>query len=179
MAPLFVAARKVEAMEIIPPFRMIPFGQVQPGDLFLFMDGRHQFYALKTTDDRTPTVLLGPSFLEEARESFLLPWNTGMVLSLSKNFSILLPTEASAWSWSGSRRTPVWLGVAGDDTFICTNGGMARQHYFPCFVNVETGAVIERSLPGTSVYTDQWEIAVLGTHHPPRTILKFPLPEAE
>ena len=164
-------------MQIIPPFRMVRFEQLKPGDLFLFMDGRHQFYALRVSDARATMVILGPSFLEDARESFLLPWDAGMVLSLSEDFSILLPTEATAWSWSGSRRTPVWLGVAGDDVFICTNGGMSPQQYFPCFVNVKTGAVVDRSLPATSVYTNHWEIAVLGANHPPRTILKFPLPE--
>jgi hypothetical protein len=164
-------------MQIIPPFRMVRFEQLKRGDLFLFMDGRHQFYALKVSDARATMVMLGLSFLEDARESFLLPWDAGMVLSLSEDFSILLPTEATAWSWSGSRRTPVWLGLAGDDVFICTNGGMSPQQYFPCFVNVKTGAVVDRPLPATSVYTNHCEIAVLGANHLPRTILKFPLPE--
>ena len=40
-------------MQIIPPFRMTPFEQVEPGDLFLYMDGKYKFYALKT---QSPSV---------------------------------------------------------------------------------------------------------------------------
>src|ERR1700675_185082 len=170
-------------MEIIPPFRMTPFEQVEPGDLFLFMQGRHKFYALKTQTPtkgpRTALVMLGPSFVDDVKESFLLSWEIGTVLSLGKNFSILLPTDAAEWSWSGERRTPVWLGLAGDNVFICANGGVSPDHYFPCFVNMKTGEIVERSLPGTSVYTNAWSIEVLATNHPPLTILKYPLVEGE
>jgi hypothetical protein len=40
---------------------------------------------------------------------------------------------------------------------------------------VKTGAVIEKQLPDSAAFTNTWEIAVLGTNHPPRTILKYPL----
>jgi hypothetical protein len=180
VAPLFVASRKIEAMQIIPPFRMTPFEQIEPGDLFLYMEGRHKFYALKTqasnNSPRTTLVTLGPSFMEDVTESFLLPWQTAMVPSLGKNFSVLLSTEAGAWSWNRPDRTPVWLGMAGDSLFICTNGGPSPTQYFPCFVDIKTGEIVERALPRTSVYTNKWELAVLGANHPPRTILKFPLP---
>ena len=39
MAPLSDAARKVESLvEIIPPARMTQFDQVEPGELFLYLD---------------------------------------------------------------------------------------------------------------------------------------------
>jgi hypothetical protein len=60
--------------------------------------------------------MLGPSYIDEIDESFLLPWETATVLSLEKNFSILLPTDAAAWSWSGPNRMPVWLGMAASIT---------------------------------------------------------------
>jgi hypothetical protein len=170
-------------MQIIPPFRMILFEQVVPGDLFLYIEGRHKFYALKTQSPsggpKTTLVMLGPSFIDDIKESFLLSWEAAMVLSLGKNFSILLPTDATAWSWNRPDRTPVWLAMAGDSLFICSNGSPSPQQYFPCFVDVKTGQIVERALPGISVYTDKWEIAVLGTTHPPRTILKYPLPRAD
>ena len=72
-----------------------------------------------------------------------------------------------------NKRKPVCLAVAGDDVFICTNGGTSPEHYFSCFVHVKTGAIVERSLAGTSVYTNRWEIAVLGSDHPPLTILNI------
>jgi len=169
-------------MELIPPIGMTPFGQLEPGDLFLHMSGPDKFYALKTAQPpkgpNTTMVMLGPSFFEDCNESFLLPWETAMVLSFGKNFSILLPTEADAWSWSAeNRRKPVCLAVAGENIYVCANGGPSPTRYFPCFVDVKTGAIVEQNLPGTSIYTNSWEIAVLGNNHPPRTILKFPLPE--
>jgi hypothetical protein len=167
-------------MEIIPPLRMTPFSEVQPGDLFLFLDGRSQFYALKTlppkSGSKVTMVMLGPSFLADVNESFLLPFDPAEVLSFGKDFSILLPTQATDWVWSSRDRTPVWLGVAGSDLFICANSGESPQDYYPCFVNVRTGEIVKRSLPGVSVYTNKWEIAVLRANHPPRTILKYPLP---
>jgi hypothetical protein len=119
--------------------------------------------------------MLGPSFINDIKESFLLPWEVRTVLSLGKNFSISLPTDAPAWSWSHPDRTPVGLGMAGDSLFVCTNGGPSPQQYFPCFVDVKTGQIVERALPGTSVYTNRWEITVAGTSHTPQTILKYPL----
>ena len=170
MAPFCAAARKVATMQVIPPFRMTPFEQVEPGDLFLYMQGGDRFYALKTQSlsvgPKTTLVMLGPSFTHDVKESFLLSWEAAVVLSLGKNFSILLPTDATAWSWSRPDRTPVWLAMAGDSLFVCTNGGPSPQQYFPCFVDVKTGQIIERALPGTSIYTDKWEIAALGTTHP-------------
>jgi hypothetical protein len=168
-------------MEIIPQARMTKFSDVQPGDLFLYMDGQNKFYAIRTQGPQTTMVMLGPSFHPpDVTEAFLFAWDVSTVLSFGKDYSILLPTDAASWVWSGQTRSPpIWLAVAGDSMFICANGGRSSQNYFPCFVDVKTGAILGRSLPGTSVYTNTWEIAVLGNNYPPRTILKFPLPEPE
>src|ERR1700719_779463 len=51
-----------------------------------------KFYALKTQQPgngpKITLVMLGPSYIDEIDESFLLPWETATVLSLEKNFSI-------------------------------------------------------------------------------------------
>jgi hypothetical protein len=159
VAALRSAARKVVGpMEIVPAARTTRFEQLEPGDLFIYMDGRQTFYALKTqqpaTGDRSTMVLLGPSFIQAVAESFLVP---------------------AAWSPSGPSRTPVCLAIADENVYICTNGGHSPQHYFPCFVDVKTGAIVEGRLPGSVAFTSSWEIAVLAAHHPPRSILKYPL----
>jgi hypothetical protein len=168
-------------MEIIPSAVVTRFEQLEPGDLFLYMQGEHKFYALKTQQppngDRSTMVTLGPSLLLNSSESFLLPWQAATVMSLGKNFSILLPTEVSAWSAMGPNRTPVCLAVAEETAFICTNGGAGPNQYFACFVDVKTGAIREARLQSAAIFTNSWQIAVLGANHPPRTILKFPLPE--
>jgi len=169
-------------METIPLARTARFEQLEPGDLFIYldgMDGRQSFYALKTqqfpSDDRNGMVLLGPSFIQGVAESFLIPWQPVTVLALRKSFSILLPLDSALWSSRGPSRTAVCLAVAGEDIYICTNGGPSPQHYFPCFVDVKTGAIVERRLQGSAAFTNNWEIVMLAENHPPRSILKYPL----
>jgi hypothetical protein len=165
-------------MEVVPSVKVTRFEQLEPGELFLHLDGRHSFYALKTAPpvngDRSEMVMLGPSFFEDASESLLLPWGATTVLSLGKKFSILLPTGGGTLSTTGPSRTPVCLAIVGERAFICTNGSRTPQRYLPCFVELATGSVLERHLPGLAAYTPEWEIAVLGANHPPRTILKYP-----
>jgi hypothetical protein len=166
-------------MEIIPVARASRFEQLEAGDLFIYMDGQQTFYALKTqqpaTGDRSTMVLLGPSFIEDVAESFLLPWQPVTVLSFGKNFSIFPSLDPAAWSLTGPSRTPVCLAIVDENVYICTNGGPSPQHYLPCFVDVKTGSIFERRLPGSAAFTNSWEIAVLAAHQPPRSILKYPL----
>ena len=170
---------KAEQMKIIPSIRTERFEQLEPGDLFLYMDHNYQFYALKTQkisiEDRSEMVLLGPNFPERVTESFLLPWQAVTTLSFGKNYSILLSTDAASWSMSGPNRRPVCLAIAEGKPYICTNGGHSPSHFFQCFVDMTTGAVIERMLPGHPVFTNTWEIAVLRDHLPPQSIIKYPL----
>jgi hypothetical protein len=98
------------------------------------------------------------------------------VLSPGKNFSILPSQDPAPWSPTGPSRTPVCLAVVEKNTYICTNGGHSPQRYFPCFVDVTTGAIVEGRLSGSAAFTNSWEIAVLGANPPPRSILKYPLP---
>jgi hypothetical protein len=168
-------------MEIIPSVRSMRFEQLEPGDLFIHLDGRHTFYALKTqqpsSGDRSTMVLLGPSFIqEEEAESSLVPWQPVTVLSLGKSFSILPSLDPALWLVRGPSRAPVCLAVAGENIYVCTNGGPSPRQYFPCFVDVKTGAIVERHLPSSAAYTNSWEIVISGANHPPRLILKYPLP---
>ncbi len=166
-------------MEFIPPIRTERFEQLEPGELFLFMNHNHKFFALKTqqpsTGDKSQLVLLGPNFPESVTESFLLPWQAATTVSFGKNYSIVLPTDAASWSLDGPNRQPVCLAVANDRPYICTNGGQSPSHFFQCFVDMKTGAVIEGSLPGRPVFTNCWEIVILRDQQPPSSIIKYPL----
>jgi hypothetical protein len=165
-------------MEIVPPVRVTRFEQLEPGELFIYIDRNHTFYALRTlppaTGDKSTMVVLGPSFPEQ--ESFLLPWQPVTVLSLGKDFAIVPSLDPSSWSMDGPSRDPVCLAIADGAAYICTNGGLPSQRYFACFVDVKTGAIVEGRLPGYAVFTGSWEIAMLSATHPPRAILKYPLP---
>jgi hypothetical protein len=167
-------------MEIVPPVRVTRFEQLEPGELFIYFDTNHKFYALKTqrpaTGDRSTMVILGPSFPDHLRESFLLPWQPATVLSLGKSFLVVPSLDAASWSTLGPGREPVCLAVVDDNIYICTNGGLSAQRYFACFVEVKTGAIVEGQLPGHAVFTNTWEITIHSAAHPSRSILKYPLP---
>ena len=72
MAALRSAARKVVGlMEIVPAARTTRFEQLEAGDLFIYMDGRQTFYALKTqqpaTGDRSTMASSGPHLFRMLR----------------------------------------------------------------------------------------------------------------
>jgi hypothetical protein len=164
-------------MEIVPAARTTRFEQLEAGERFIYMDGRQTFYAQQpATGDRSTMVLVGPSFIQDVAESFLVPWQPVTVLSFGKSFSILPSLDPAAWSATGPSRTPVCLAIADENVYICTNGGHSPQHYFACFVDVKTGAIVEGRLPRSAAFTNSWEIAVLAANHLPRSILKYPLP---
>jgi hypothetical protein len=65
-------------MVIFPPLKSVQFEQLEPGDLFLNLEGHVPFYALRTqepgTSDRTVMVVLGPTFPDTIDEAFLMDW---------------------------------------------------------------------------------------------------------
>jgi hypothetical protein len=155
------------------------FEQLEPGDLFVFSEAGTSLLAMKTavpaSRDRNNLVLLGPEFPHGAYEAFLLPWQPATVVSFSKDFSVLLPTDPSAWTTNGTSRDPVCLALCEEKIYICANGGGSPQHFFQCFVELGTGAIVEGRLRGSPVYTGRWELALLSPNHPPRSFVKYPL----
>ncbi len=165
-------------MEVIPTARVVRYEQLEPGELFLFMEAGS--YALKCRQEqgeRNKMVLLGPSFNMEGG-SHLVAWQAATVLSFGKRFSILLPSAPEAWVPQRGDRSQVWLAVGEDRVFVCTNVGPSPHFMVRGYVDFDTGQISDR-IQGSALFTNTWEIAVLRANHPPRTILKFPLPAAE
>jgi hypothetical protein len=65
------------------------------------------------------------------------------------------------------------LAVCGEDVYVCTNGGTPPSHFFQCFVEVKTGKIIEKRLPGIAAYTNCWQIALPSVEL--QTILEYPV----
>lgn len=162
-------------MDVVPRLRSARFEQLDPGDLFLYLDGADKFYALKTQPrgDRSGMVMLGPTFFRNFQESFLVPWQPATVLSVGKNFSIFPSTNPADWAMNGNTRSPVCLAFAGDQVFICTNGGSSPHEYHPSYVNADSGEIIDGHL-SSAVFTRSWRLSVLGEHHPPCVLLSYP-----
>lgn len=167
-------------MDMVPAVKAIPFEQLKPGEICLCADTAYNCYALRTDrpygDGNSTLVLLGPTFIQDLAESFLVSWHPSHVLSFGSALTLLPSLDSKDWSLNGPSRTPVCLAVAGRESYVCTNGGPSPQHYLPCFVNIRTGEIIEGRLPGPAAFTSHWEVAVVSERHPPRIILKYPLP---
>jgi hypothetical protein len=120
-------------MEIFPAMSAVSFEQLEPGDLFLNLEGSVPFYALRTqqsgTNDSTALVVLGPSFPETIDEAFLLSWKPHTVISFGKDFTILPSLNPAHWSVNGADRSPVCLAMVADKAYICSNGGSSTRHY--------------------------------------------------
>jgi hypothetical protein len=166
-------------VDIIPELEVTRFEQLAAGDLFLCINGDRSFYALKTAHlkslDGNGLVTLGPAFADGFDESSIMPWQAATTLKIGKSYSILLSSNADAWRARGPYREPVWLAIAGKRAFVCTNGGPSPNHYFSCFVDVETGEVHEGRLPGISAFTSEWEIVLSSATGAPWSVMKFPL----
>ena len=166
-------------MQVIPAARAVRFEQLEPGELFLFVEG--SVYALKTLPrqqgDRAQMLLLGPT-VKGGAGAQLYEWQAATVLTLGRNFAILLPTEACVWAPRPGHPAQVWLALAEDRIFIYANLGPSPQYFVAGFVDIRTGQIVEH-FQDSALFTNTWEIAVVDTHHPPRTVVKFPLQEAE
>ena len=178
MAPVYQAAGKVDrVMQVIPAARAVRYEQLEPGELFLFV--QQGTYALKarskSPDARNEMVVLGPNFMDGGGPC-LLGWQAITVLSFGKDLTILLSDNPSSWSGSPGERSQVWLAVGEGRKFIYANGGPSPTHHVPCLIDIETGEILERQTPGHVLYTNVWEVAALSPSHPPQTILKFPHP---
>ena len=166
-------------MNIHPPLDVSRFEQLEPGDLFVFEQRGLSMLAMKTgtpsTGDRSNIALLGPEFPEGISEAYLLPWQPTTVMSFGKEFTVALPTEPRAWIFGGSTRDPVGVAVCGDKTYLCVHGGPSPSHFFQCYVEFGTGAIIEGRLTGSVAYTSQWEIGLTGPGQMWRSIVKYPV----
>jgi hypothetical protein len=165
-----------EQLDVIPRLRSARFEQLDPGDLFIYLDGGLKSYALKTEPrgDRSGMVMLGPTFFRNIQESFLVSWQPATVLCFGRDFSIFPSTDPADWALNGNTRSPVCLAVAGEQIFICTNGGSSPQDHHPSYVNVDNGEIIDGHLP-SAVFTRSWRLSVLGDQHPPCVLLSYPL----
>ncbi len=166
-------------MNIFPEISVERFEKLQPGDLFVYMHDEGACFALKTdkpsNDDRCQMVVLGPEFPYDAVESFIMPWQPTTVLSFGSSYTLRLPTDSTRWTERGDRRKPVCLALCGQDVYICTNGGPSPHRYFPCYVEMKSGKIIESNLPGISAFTNSWEVVLADGSLTPRSLLKFPL----
>lgn len=164
-------------MRVAPEVSVTRFEQLQPADLFVLLGHSGPCYALKTAKpangDRSEMVLLGPTFPHNIKESVVVPWDAATVVSYGQSYTVLLPTEPSAWFEDGDTRAPACLAISGDDVFICTNGADRADRFFQCFVNLRTGELLENRLPGVRAFTRSWEILADGARREPYSLLRY------
>ena len=164
-------------MNIIPPVKIERFEQLQPGDLFVYMNEGAGCFALKLERERdndpNKMVFIGPDFPHDMKESYILPWQKATVVSHGKNFNIVLPGRAASWKPQTEMRKPVCLAVIEKEVFFCTNGGTSPEHYIPCYIGAATGKIHMSRPAGSIAFTHDWKITVPGPSDTSLSLLKY------
>jgi hypothetical protein len=124
--------------------------------------------------DRSEMALLGPSFPHEISAPHLVGWEGVTCVSFGQKYSVLLPTKPSAWSENAPPKEMLCLAKAGEHLYVRVNGDRDGRRFSPCYVELLTGAVVERNLAPTTAYACEWEFVIPSTDTPVRSILKFP-----
>ena len=162
---------------MFPKIKVARFDKLAPGELFVLFESGKPCFAIKTEaleeTSESEMVLLGPTFPEGITEATVTKWQAATVVSYGTDFTVFLPQTPSAWFKTGETRTSVCLAISGDDVFVCANGANYPPMYLQCFINLKTGALIERNLSQISAFTKTWEIAVTNPNLPPISLLKY------
>jgi hypothetical protein len=149
-------------MKISPPLTVTRMARLQPGDLFLYLNGNQSCVAVRVTDpeDRDDVIWMSigpafpgahaaPEFHNQIRET---------IVSFGKNYQLRLGSRPASWGPDHPTENDIYVGVTETGTYFCAsvsvlNGGLRRQ----CFINVETGALaFER--PAIIAYAKEWTI---------------------
>jgi len=134
--------------------------------------------ALKTQQvpngDGNLIALLGPTFPSSNQAPILVEWQATTTVSFGQNYSVLLPTDPSAWSMNAPPNNILCLVQSYDKLYLRIDGSTQPGRYFPCFIELATGALIERHLPGILAYALEWEFVATPVEGTGRSILKYP-----
>jgi hypothetical protein len=166
-------------MDRQPPFKPCKSSELEAGDLFLCPDRAGSFYGLKVLDAGSDQefVVLGPDFSDRIPHPCIRNWSSDLVLSLGKSYCLDLPAEVGAWSDAAANPPVPMLAVVDGHYFVRANGAREIDRFFPCFVELETGRLVERSLSyGTVAYTQQWGLSSTAPNMPPKSLLLFGRP---
>ena len=168
-------------MNVFPQVSVARFQQLQPGDLFILLDSESNCVGVKTAKpangDPSEIALLGPSFPRGNTGPFLVSWRGANCVAFGQDYTVLLPTSPSAWSESEPPIDVLCLACVDQRMYVRVNGDKSGRPFFPCYVDLASGAIVEKSLSavaGIAAYASQWEIVATHPNVQPRSILKVP-----
>ena len=170
-------------MQLTPRLTVTRFAQLQPGDSFIYPYGDGTCVALKVKEpDRDMLVLpLGPAFPDGLGYPSLLSEPSATVISFGKDYILRLPAGPEGWTIQPPLPQTQCIVVTEQGAYLRANFLPAGQGYKPCYVALETGAIVTAG-PGRSQgfiapsghlgFAIEWEI--LTQEKDPCRILAYP-----
>jgi hypothetical protein len=119
-------------MDLFPTMQTSEFEKLEPGELFLFLDDRERFFAIKTAAGRFEPgeriAVIGPNFKAGNDEPFLLAWPSRTILSYGRDFSVVPSAAPEDWSYEGAERGTASVAIAGDQSYSASMAPIHRRH---------------------------------------------------
>jgi hypothetical protein len=132
-------------MNVQPPLHFCRFGDLAPGDLFIYLHGAGSCVALKAVDptqNGEPLILpFGPAFPLSSNGPYLLRHRGGDVVSFGKEYILRLPSHAAGWSLSEPGQNILCILASDEGYFIRGNHADVPGEFLPCYIDMATGRI--------------------------------------
>jgi hypothetical protein len=149
-------------MKIVPELTATRFEQLNPGDLFIFLENGRSCVALATQNPEEVggklILLLGPQLPEEMNGPHLIGWGGVTVVSFGSEYELRLPTTPNLWSDVEPPAGHFCVLLADDVPFFRANCSPIASQYRTCYVRVQDGAVSFRRPPGIHAFALSYEV---------------------
>jgi hypothetical protein len=172
-------------MDIIPKLNIDRFAQLSAGDLFIFAHDAGACVAIKVMDPNsdgdTLVLPLGPAFPPNIICPTLMAPQGLTAISFEKDYTLRLPSLPRGWLAHEPAPDKHCLVVTQKGVFIRANWSAPNDQFRPCYVDIDSGAVVAssggyRQYPkpaGIAAYAIEWTLLTNEKDHP-RVILAYP-----
>jgi hypothetical protein len=153
----------------IPKVRIDRFTQLDPGDVFVYLDDEANGEQL--------ILPLGPTYPPGTGGPRLVMPEGFTVISYGKDYILRLPSATDAWSQRAPADDVVCIAVTSDETFFRGNCSPLGE-FVTCFVRASDGRVLYQRMPSIMpsimAYALKWEIAAKESGQFEQVLVKHP-----
>lgn len=166
-------------MDIFPNAKVARFENLEPGEVFAFIDSSSSYLAMKIDksklDNDSSMVTIGPNFPDNTKGPAIYSWHPTDVVSYGKAYTVILTGAQNTWYDSEDLNQPGLLALGAEGLYLKADGNGSRLRTLWCNVELGTGNMSYGRLQGLSMYTNNWELIIPHSHLPPFRLLKYPL----
>ncbi len=159
-----------------PALKVTRFGQLKPGDLFVWMRSPGHFVGLKI-DGPAPSDKPRALLLSGPEVPLSVPFVCGLhdekVLLLPENCILQLSTDGADWHADVPDTREACILLAGDKAYIRANCSGIRDWFEPCWVALADGALQPGRPEELGAITTKWRIVLPSESREARVIVAF------